>query len=271
MQLLYLITTCWLVKRNVLSLIEPIKEDVRYVLYTDWKYSCHLIGGCLNFWWKYSDYFPDDSRKGKNINLSSQFPICPGMTSYQSGYVGAFCHLNFNWSYDHDPSNCLQRNHCTEIASACTYLSSSCTLAQKASMLFYWSCHWPEFFATLHVSHPRSEHWDSTYNKIAKIWRYRIWLITISVINIFNRYICLEYFKMDQLSHKIKIDFLLNGCSSSSILMQNFLKSDISFLRYANFIEDVITVWWKVDFKKKALKIWESVLVFWQCRGQFLY
>ncbi len=34
------------------------------------------------------------------------------------------------------------------------------------------------------------------------------------------------------------------------------LKMDIN---YDNFIEDVITDWWKVDLEKKALKIWESV------------
>ena len=37
------------------------------------------------------------------------------------------------------------------------------------------------------------------------------------------------------------------------------MKLDIAFLRYANFIEDVIKDWWKNDFVKKALKIWESV------------
>ncbi len=37
------------------------------------------------------------------------------------------------------------------------------------------------------------------------------------------------------------------------------LKSDIEFLRYGNFIKDVITDWWKFDFEKRALKIWESV------------
>ena len=51
----------------------------------------------------------------------------------------------------------------------------------------------------------------------------------------------------------------LNDCSFNSILVQNFLKSNIVFLRYGNFIEDVLTDWWKVDFEKKALKIWESV------------
>ena len=52
---------------------------------------------------------------------------------------------------------------------------------------------------------------------------------------------------------------LLNCCSFISILVQKLLKSDIAFLRYGNFIEDVITDWWKFDFEKKALKIWESV------------
>ncbi len=32
-----------------------------------------------------------------------------------------------------------------------------------------------------------------------------------------------------------------------------FLKSDIGFLRYGNFIQDIITDWWKVDFEKKAI------------------
>ncbi len=41
--------------------------------------------------------------------------------------------------------------------------------------------------------------------------------------------------------------------------MQKLLKLDIAFLRYGNFIEDVITDWGNVVFEKKALKIWESV------------
>ncbi len=53
--------------------------------------------------------------------------------------------------------------------------------------------------------------------------------------------------------------YFLNGCPFSSILVQKCLKSDIAFLRYGNFIEDIITVWWKVDYEKKSLKIWESV------------
>ena len=66
-----------------------------------------------------------------------------------------------------------------------------------------------------------------------------------------------------QLGQKIKIDFLLyflNDCSFISILVLKFLNSDIAFLRYGNFIEDVvITDWRKVDFENKALKIWEPV------------
>ncbi len=34
--------------------------------------------------------------------------------------------------------------------------------------------------------------------------------------------------------------YFLNGCSFSSILVQEYLKSDIVFLRYGNFIDDVI-------------------------------
>ncbi len=50
-----------------------------------------------------------------------------------------------------------------------------------------------------------------------------------------------QHIERDQLSQKIKID--LNGCSFISILVQKILKSDIAFLRYGNFIEDVITDW----------------------------
>ncbi len=35
----------------------------------------------------------------------------------------------------------------------------------------------------------------------------------------------------------------LSGCSFISILVQEFLKSSIAFLRYGNFIENVITDW----------------------------
>ncbi len=50
---------------------------------------------------------------------------------------------------------------------------------------------------------------------------------------------------------KFTFCYLLIGCSFISILVQNFLKSDIAFLRYGNFIEDEITDWWKVYFEKK--------------------
>ncbi len=43
-----------------------------------------------------------------------------------------------------------------------------------------------------------------------------------------------------------------------AILSSQFLKSGIAFLRYGSFIEDVLTDWWKLDFEKKTLKIWES-------------
>ncbi len=32
-----------------------------------------------------------------------------------------------------------------------------------------------------------------------------------------------------------------------------FYKLDIAFLRYGNFIDDIITDWWKVDSEKKVL------------------
>ncbi len=41
--------------------------------------------------------------------------------------------------------------------------------------------------------------------------------------------------------------------------MQKDLKSNIPFLRYGNFIDDVITDWWKVHFqKKRVLKFGKS-------------
>ncbi len=54
--------------------------------------------------------------------------------------------------------------------------------------------------------------------------------------------------------------------------MQNVLKSDITFLRYGNFIEDIITDGWKVHFNKKAHKFFESVQIIgiWQFKGSFL-
>ncbi len=41
--------------------------------------------------------------------------------------------------------------------------------------------------------------------------------------------------------------------------MPKLSKPDIVFLRYDNFIEDIITDWWKVDFEKKALEVWKYV------------
>ena len=64
-----------------------------------------------------------------------------------------------------------------------------------------------------------------------------------------------QHIERDQLSPKIKLTFwyFQNGCSFISILVQKILKLDIAFLRYGNFIEDVMTDWWNVDFEKKAL------------------
>ncbi len=58
---------------------------------------------------------------------------------------------------------------------------------------------------------------------------------------------------------KLTFYYFLNSCSFSSIMVQKILKLDIMFLRYGNFIEGIITDWWKVNFDKKALIIWESV------------
>ncbi len=41
-------------------------------------------------------------------------------------------------------------------------------------------------------------------------------------------------------------------------LVPKFLKLDIGFLRYGNFIDDFILDWWKVDFEKKVLIIGKS-------------
>ena len=84
---------------------------------------------------------------------------------------------------------------------------------------------------------------------------------------------CLNISKLTSCLRRSKMTFcyFLNVCSFISILVQKDLKSDIAFLRYGNFIEDVITDWWKVDFEKKALKICESVqsIGIWQFIGQF--
>ena len=50
--------------------------------------------------------------------------------------------------------------------------------------------------------------------------------------------------------------YFLTGCSFRSDLVQKVLTL---FSRYGNFIDDVITDHWKVNFEKKALKVWESV------------
>ncbi len=66
----------------------------------------------------------------------------------------------------------------------------------------------------------------------------------------------IQHIERDQLSQKVKTVFLLvpkiYGCSLRSILVQKFLKSDIAFLRYGNFIEAVIVDWWKVGFREKG-------------------
>ncbi len=41
--------------------------------------------------------------------------------------------------------------------------------------------------------------------------------------------------------------------------MPRFLKLDIVSSRYGDFIDDIIIDHWKVNFEKKALKVWESV------------
>ena len=58
-----------------------------------------------------------------------------------------------------------------------------------------------------------------------------------------------QHTKVVLLSQKFKIHFLL---SFSLILVQKCLRSDIVFLRYGNFIVDVITDWWKVASEKKG-------------------
>ncbi len=54
-----------------------------------------------------------------------------------------------------------------------------------------------------------------------------------------------QHIEKDKLSLEVKIDFwyFLYGCSFISNLMQKLLTLDIAFLRYGNFIEDVITNW----------------------------
>ncbi len=71
---------------------------------------------------------------------------------------------------------------------------------------------------------------------------------------------------------KLTFFYFLTGFSFSSILVQQFLISDIAFLRYGTFIKDIITNWWKI-LRKKLLKFGNvyKVLVFLQFRGQFLH
>ncbi len=73
---------------------------------------------------------------------------------------------------------------------------------------------------------------------------------------------------------KLTFCYFIFGCSFISILVQKFLKSDIAFLRYGSFIEDVITGWCMVEswfWDKGSLKFRNlfKVLVFWQFRDQF--
>ena len=54
---------------------------------------------------------------------------------------------------------------------------------------------------------------------------------------------------------KLTFCYFLNDSSFITILVQKCLKLDIAFLRYGNFIEDVIYPdCWKVDFEIKALE-----------------
>ncbi len=58
-------------------------------------------------------------------------------------------------------------------------------------------------------------------------------------------------------SSELTFCYVLNDSSFASILVQKCLKSDITFSRCGNFIDDIITDQQKVDFEKKALKVWE--------------
>ena len=84
-----------------------------------------------------------------------------------------------------------------------------------------------------------------------------------------KRIIVTQHIEKDQLGQKIKITFcyFLNGCFFSSILVQRFLKSDITFLRYGNFINE------KLILRRRLLKCGNlhKVLVFGQFRGPFLH
>ena len=68
-------------------------------------------------------------------------------------------------------------------------------------------------------------------------------------------YLCLNTLKGSSCLKRSKLTFcyFLNGCSFSSIWVQSVLKSDITFLRYGNFIEVVMKHWWKIEFEIKAL------------------
>ncbi len=81
-----------------------------------------------------------------------------------------------------------------------------------------------------------------------------VWCSTI------NYFLCLNTSKATSCLRRSKIVFLI--FPTRPFFLLNFgtknLKSDIAFLRYGNFIEDVITDWWKVDSQKEALKVLES-------------
>ncbi len=52
------------------SAMSGSRLDTCLFFYTDWKHSCHLIGGYLNFWWKYSRLFPRKFMRGQNPSKS---------------------------------------------------------------------------------------------------------------------------------------------------------------------------------------------------------
>ena len=63
---------------------------------------------------------------------------------------------------------------------------------------------------------------------------YLLHTISLIVTHVSKRTSCLS-------RSKLTVCYFLYGCSFSSILVQKFLKLDIGYLRYDNFIKDVIT------------------------------